>query len=402
MLAQPLVSKSLWKQKNFVLLWGGQIISWLGTEVSGIALPLVVLALTGSPGKAGFVAAIRGAAYVVWSIPAGVAVDRWDRRLVMVVANLGSGLAMGFIALGLARHNLTVLELYIACAIEGSFFVFANLGRLASFIKVVPKEQLAAAQSIPGNQMAILVGPPLGGFLYQTVGGFATFFADALSYCINAFSIFFVTAPLGSETSVERKAIHQEIKEAVSWYRKQPTIRFLNLISAGRIGVLAGLYLLIVVLAKQHHASPASIGLIFAIAAIGETVGTVVCGKLHSRFRLKQILVSINLLSFVFFCMYAFARNVFLLALITALFYAVDPLHNTTTSTYAAKITPDTIRGRVISLTRIQVLAANSLGFFIAGITLQYLGSSWTIGLFSGLLFVLFAAVATSKRLAKV
>ncbi|HEV2653690.1 MAG TPA: hypothetical protein VGT82_01980, partial [Ktedonobacteraceae bacterium] len=85
-----------------------------------------------------------------------------------------------------------------------------------------------------------------------------------------------------------------------------------------------------------------------------------------------------------------------------ALFYAVDPLHNTTTSTYAATITPDAIRGRVISLTRIQVLAANSFGFFIAGLSLQYLGSGWTIGLFSGLLLVLFMSVTLNKSLAEV
>jgi predicted MFS family arabinose efflux permease len=202
--------KSLWKNRNFVLLWGGQAVSWLGTEVSGIAMPLVVLALTGSPVKAGFVAAIRGAAY---------------------------------------------------------------------------------------------------------------------------------------ETPVERKAIHHEITEAFSWYRKQPTIRFFNLVSAGRIGIIAGLYLLIIVLARQLHASATSIGLIFAVAAIGEIVGSVASSKLHSRFRLKQILTVINLLSFAFFCLYAFAGNIFLLAVITAFFYALDPLHNITTFTYATTITPDAIRG---------------------------------------------------------
>ncbi len=113
-------NKSLWKQRNFILMWSGQLVSWMGTEVSGIALPLVVLALTGSPARAGSVAAIRGLVFVIWSIPAGVLVDRWDRKTVMFVANLGSGLAMGSIALALFYHRLTLPELYIACAIESS------------------------------------------------------------------------------------------------------------------------------------------------------------------------------------------------------------------------------------------------------------------------------------------
>ncbi len=67
---QAQLSKPLWKQRDFMLLWYGQLVSWMGTEVSGIALPLVVLALTGSPAQAGRVAAIRGLAYVFWAIPA--------------------------------------------------------------------------------------------------------------------------------------------------------------------------------------------------------------------------------------------------------------------------------------------------------------------------------------------
>src|SRR5260370_24379010 len=103
------MSKSLRKQRNFMLLWSGQLVSWMGTEVSGIALPLVVLALTGSPARAGMVAAIRGLTYVVWSLPAGALVDRWDRRLVMVVSNSGSGVAMVCISLLLKFHHLPLL-----------------------------------------------------------------------------------------------------------------------------------------------------------------------------------------------------------------------------------------------------------------------------------------------------
>src|SRR5579859_4003793 len=181
----------LWKQRNFMLLWGGQLVSWLGTEVSSIALPLVVLTLTGSAAQAGIVAAIRGLVYVIWALPAGALLDRWDRKLVLVIANLGSGLAMGSIALGLATHDLTTTLLYVACAVEGSCFVFANLARFASFRKIVPEQQFAAAtaQSESASHMALLVGPPLGGFLYQAAGGFAAFAADALSYVINAGSV---------------------------------------------------------------------------------------------------------------------------------------------------------------------------------------------------------------------
>lgn len=394
------MEKSIWKQRNFMLLWSGQLVSWVGTEVSGIALPLVVLALTGSPAQAGGVAAMRGLAYVFWAIPAGVVIDRWDRKIVMVAANLGSGLATGSIALALMFHNLPVIQLYVVSVIEGSCFVFANLGRFASFPKVVSKEQFpaASAQSSMADQVALLVGPPLGGFLYQTAGGFVAFLIDAVSYFVNAFSLLFINVPLGRETPAEQKAIHYEIKEAFLWLWHQPLLRFLNLLTAGRTVISAGLYLLLIVLAKEHHASGLFIGAIFAVGAGGGILGSLVSAKIHNSFGMKQLLISVSLFSFLIFSLYAFAANNFLLAGITALFYLLDPLYNVTVSSYSARTIPDEIRGKVSSLTRLVILGAYSLGFFITGNLLLYFGSKWTIGAFSCLLFFLFLMTLLDKK----
>jgi MFS family permease len=396
---------SLWKQKNFMLLSSGQLVSWMGTEVSSIALPLVVLALTGSPARAGMVAAIRGLAYVIWSLPAGALVDRWSRRLVMVASNAGSGVAMGGIALLLKLHRLSVAELYILCAVEGSCFVFANLSRFAALPNVVSKEQFpaASAQMGSGSQIAILVGPALGGFLFQAIGSFATFLTDAISYMVNAISIFFITVPMKAETNTEKRAMHVEIKEALDWYRKQPVIRFLNLMTAGRIGVEAALYLLIVVLARQHHASSLGVGLIFAIAAVGGMVGSFLSLKVHKKYRRKQLLLlGVSLVSTIVFCLYGLAGSVLAIAAITMLYYAVDPLFHIITSSYSAEVIPDNIRGRVVSLTRLQVLAANSLGFFLVGQAIEYLDTTVTIYLFAAFLLLLSIVIAANHKLAEV
>lgn len=398
------MSNSIWKQRNFLLLWGGQLVSWVGTEVSGIALPLVVLALTGSPAQAGGVAAMRGLAYVFWAIPAGIIIDRWNRKIVMVAANLGSGLATGSIALALLFHNLSVIQLYTVSLIEGSCFVFANLGRFASFPKVVSKEQFSAASahSSMADQIALLVGPPLGGFLYQTAGGFSAFFIDAASYFINAFSIFFINVPLSVETPAERKAIHYEIRDAFLWLWHQPLLRFLNFLTAGRTIISAGIYLLLIVLAKEHHASGLFIGIIFAAGAGGGISGSLISAKIHNSFGMKQLLIGVSLLSFLIFSLYAFAVNNFLLAAITALFYILDPLYNVTISSYSARIIPDEIRGKVSSLTRLVVLGAYSFGFFITGNLLLDFGSKWTIEVFSCFLFFLFLITLLNKKIFQV
>jgi MFS family permease len=68
-----------WKERNYRFLLGGQFVSYIGTEVSNIALPLIVLTFTGSPAQAGIITALRGFVYLLLAIPASILIDRWNR-----------------------------------------------------------------------------------------------------------------------------------------------------------------------------------------------------------------------------------------------------------------------------------------------------------------------------------
>ncbi|HYB02748.1 MAG TPA: MFS transporter, partial [Ktedonobacteraceae bacterium] len=248
---------SLLKNRNFMLLWSGQLVSAMGTTITSIALPLIVLSLTGSAFQAGSIAALRGAVYVVCAIPAGALIDRWNRKTVMVIANMGSGLAIGSIYVALLLKHLTIPQLYIVGAIEGSFFVFASLTRFTVFPRVVTREQFpaAVAQTSIADNVAVLIGPPLGGLIFQTVGAAFAFLADSISYFINALSIFFINVPLQLERTTQKQNFQKEVFEGMLFLWRQPILRFLNLLSAGRNMLEAGLYLLIIVVAKEHNAS---------------------------------------------------------------------------------------------------------------------------------------------------
>src|ERR1051326_7194933 len=77
-------ARPLWRNRDFLLLWSGQSVSTLGTGVSTFALPLLVLAITHSPALAGLMTAVRQAPYLLFSLPAGALIDRWDRKAVML------------------------------------------------------------------------------------------------------------------------------------------------------------------------------------------------------------------------------------------------------------------------------------------------------------------------------
>src|SRR5580765_6141519 len=85
--------KSLWRNRDYLLLWSGQAISDIGGAVSELAFPLLVLAVTHSPAQAGFVAALRALPATLFSLFAGVLVDRWNRKLVMLVCDIGRALS---------------------------------------------------------------------------------------------------------------------------------------------------------------------------------------------------------------------------------------------------------------------------------------------------------------------
>lgn len=376
--------------RNFLMLWSGQFVSWIGTEVTGITLPLVVLALTGSPAQAGAIAAMRGIVYAVLALPAGALIDRWDRRMVMIVANVGSGLAMGSIGAALLLNHLAIPFLYFAGAVEGSCFVFANLARFAALPRVVSKEHFpnAIANMNVAEGTAQLMGPLLGGLLYQTVGAAFSFLTDACSYVVNAFSIFFITTKLQEEKEKVTASLREGIHEGLVWWWNQPTLRVLNLLTAGRTVIASGLYLLVIVLARQHHASSALIGIIFALGALGVISGSLFASQLHQHLGFLASLQATTILNWLVFTCYALASNTIVLTVITVAFFLVSPLYDVTTSTYTASHIPDSIRGRITSLSRLIVLSSFSLGYAVVGFPLQFCGTLWTIGIFSSLLLI--------------
>src|SRR5260370_7516417 len=112
---QPVSSgkpKSLWRNRDYMLLWSGQALSDIGGAVSGLAFPLLVLAVTHSPAQAGFVAALRALPAPLFSLFAGVLVDRWDRKRVMLLCDTGRALSLASIPIAFRLGHLTVCQLY--------------------------------------------------------------------------------------------------------------------------------------------------------------------------------------------------------------------------------------------------------------------------------------------------
>src|SRR2546423_7819869 len=184
---KPEQPKPLWLNLDYMLLWSGQLVSNVGTQVSTLAFPLLILALTNSPAQAGFAGALRALPYVIFSLPAGALIDRWDRKRVMILCDAGRAIAMGSIPVAVVLNSLTIWQIYAVAFIEGTMFVFFNIAEVAALPRVVPKSQIpdATAQNQAAFGVSGIAGPSIGTFLYQALGAMAPVLADADSYAVS-------------------------------------------------------------------------------------------------------------------------------------------------------------------------------------------------------------------------
>src|SRR5262245_29710164 len=163
---------SLWHNRDYILLWSGQVVSTLGTTASAIVYPLLILAMTNSPASAGIASALGAAPYIVFSLPVGALIDRWDRKRVMILCDIGRGLTLASIPIAMIFNVLTIWQIYLASLIEGSLFVFFNIAEVAALSRVVVKEQLpaATAQNEAAFGVAAIVGPSFGRSFIKQLG----------------------------------------------------------------------------------------------------------------------------------------------------------------------------------------------------------------------------------------
>jgi MFS family permease len=196
--------------------------------------------------------------------------------------------------------------------------------------------------------------------------------------------------------------LHKEIHEGLVWFWRQKNIRFLNSIYAGVTIVAVGLYLLIIIIAKNYHASSATIGVILGLGAVGGVLGSIVAPYLHKAFQFRTLLMITMVGLTLTFGLYFFAFNIVLLAIITACMNFIAPSFDVVISSFTTPLIPDEIRGRISSITRLTTFAAYSLGFFLMGVSIQFLGVTKTIATFFVFLIVLSLFVITNKSLKQI
>ena len=146
-----MIAVPLRRNRDFMLLQTGQLLSSAGTSSSSIAFPLLVLAITHSPAKAGIVAFGRTLAWALLTLPAGLAADRWSRRRLMIAADGVRTVAVGSLAAAIFLDRVAFWEIVVVAFVEGSGSALFRGSQPGALRAVVPTHQIPAAVADHSN-----------------------------------------------------------------------------------------------------------------------------------------------------------------------------------------------------------------------------------------------------------
>jgi MFS family permease len=411
--------RPLWRNRDFVLLWSGQTVSVLGTNISTLALPLLILALTQSPAQAGLLSATRLIPYLFFSLFAGVFIDRWNRKTVMIVCDLLRWLALGSIPLAFLLGWLNVPQLYIVAFIDGTTYVFFSLAQISSLTNVVHPVHLprAFALSEVTESLGTLLGPGLGGLLINAAGSTVfgaaiAYLIDSTTYLVSALSLFFMRASfqLQREQAVASSEEHTQLQGLrlresllIGWrfLWRQRYLRLMVLLMMAFNLFLGPLTLITILLGqKQLHISVAALGLIISVGGVGALCGSIVSPWTQKYLRLGQAALLVVALIAADFVLLATAQSAWQLALGNALAWFLLPFYTVPMVVYRLRLVPDELQGRVNSAFRFLTYGIEGFGPAIAGLLLGPLGARTLLWLIAGgfVLAILFVALTDLRK----
>jgi MFS family permease len=368
------------RNRDFVLLWSAETVSELGTQVSKVAFPLLVLALTGSPAKAGVVGFAHTVPIALLALPAGAVVDRVNRRAVMVACDGVRGAGLAAIAIGLAAGRLPYGLIVAVAALDGGAFVTAYIAERGVLRRIVAPEDLpkAVARNESGSFAVTIAGPALGGVLFG-VGRAVPFLTDALSYAAAAAGKLAIRADFKGPGETTGGAA-----AGLRWIWGQPFIRACALLFAAGNPLYTGVELLIVVLAKRHGASSAEVGVMLGIVAAGGLLGGLIAPGLGGRLRPWLVLVGETVVVALVLPLLLVAHAAVLLGLIVAVAMLPTPVTNSIVVGYRVGLAPDALQGRVQAGATVISFSLGWAGPLVVGLLLEHAGASATIAVLCG------------------
>ena len=365
-------------------LWSAATVSQLGSQVSLLALPFVAIAtLKATTFEVAALGMVNFAPLLLFSLPAGVWIDRVPRRPVMVAADAGRALALATIPIAYAAGVLTIAQLFAVGFVTGTLTVFFDVASTAILPGIVAREHLGDgnAKLQISNQSAQVVGPGLAGTLIGALGAPYAVVADAISFVGSA--AFLSRVPAGERPArTERRPMLSDIGEGLRYILRhpitKPSLAFLTTANFFN-SILFSVLLLFAV--RRLGLSARQVGLIFTLGNVGSLVAALSTSRLQRRFGYGRVMLvtafsgwALLLIPFA----HGWTRIPFLVAGLLS-FGSGAVIHNASSVTIRQATTPDRLLARVAASNRLVVWGTIPIATLLGGVLGTYLGLKTTV-----------------------
>ncbi|MCI0383733.1 MFS transporter [Streptomyces sp. CNQ085] len=286
------------------LLWWANSSDALGTQISGLALPLLLLGLGYSPALVGVVAGVSTALGLLLGPFAAVPADRGARRRVMILSAAVSAAALGSLAVALAMDSLHPAHLFAAVLAERVATSCQEAATRGAVALVCPADDYPRVVSRlqAGEQGALVLGPLLGGLLYQAAR-WLPFLADALSYLVAALCVRGMRSDLAPAGAGRRDAppsrarwaaYASEAGAGLALVLRSPVLRLVLVWTAAAGGLLVTLHYTVVFALQGDGRGPAAVGLVFSVAGAAGLAGALAAPAVLRRLTAPRTLVAVS------------------------------------------------------------------------------------------------------------
>lgn len=336
--------------RDLNLFWLAQILSTAGDTFSLVAIPLLVLHATGSVVAMGLVTGVAGVASVLTGVFAGVIVDRFDRRLLLIWCDIGRAVLYALIPLGwLLGAPLWLIYVVVPfCAAAAMIFQ-------VSYVSVLPRlvdaDQITEANGrlSAGYAVAGMAGPVLAGLLSARFGPAVAVAIDAGTFAISAVGIYFVRFRVPADPAApEPVPLGRDLLVGAKFLWRHPVLRPMTVLLTLLIFFQLGLVDLIIYQLKHDLAQPDSVvGYVMAITALGTIVGALLVARVRRRLGFGVTWIGATALGGVAIAGLGFAGTVPAVAVAAMTVFCMTAVGGLCSMSLRQQVTPDALLGRV-------------------------------------------------------
>ncbi len=374
----------LWRNPDFLKLWGGETVAFFGLHLSALALPLTAaVSLNATPLEMGILGAMLSAPSLVIGLFAGAWADRLRRRPILLVANLVRAVALGTIPVAALLGVLHIAHLYLVAFTIGCAGIFFMVSYQSYLATLIPRAQLADGNSKLrfSEALAQIAAPSLGGALVQLITAPLTLALSAFAPLASFLAIGQIRAveppPAPSDT---RRSIWAEIGEGMGTVFGHPILRAVigwDAVSTFCDSMILAVY--VIFITRDLGLLPGALGAIMAVGGPLALVGAMLAGRLVRVLGLGRTLVGALAVAGVGSLLLPLAGGP--LALTVALLIGWRALSGVTMAIYGINfytlmqtVPPIRLQGRVNATARVFIWGAMATGALAGGALGQWLG----------------------------